>query len=204
MATQSVSSKLIDKLISRSVAPPLRGAGFTRRARAFERRSQDLVHCVHFQSSKWNTPDSARFTGNVMVVWPRWHEVWTDKPFTTAHTAAPVAHDRVGSLALGADTWWEVAPHTDLEALGDDVARAVASASAMFFRRFDSLKAILTILESGAALPGIVPQPLIHVAALAASGDLPRARAQLSRALEDKPDWQAARLVAQRLGLNAA
>lgn len=204
MATQSLSSKLIDKLITRSIAPTLRSAGFTRRARAFERRSHDVVHCIHFLAWKWNTPNLAQFTGNVIVVWPRWHEVWTGRPFKAAHTAAPIAEDRVGSLALGRDTWWEVTPHTDLRELGDEVARLVTRASDMFFDRYSSLKAILAFLESGGALPGIVPQPLIHATALAQSGDLSRARALLSRALEEKPDWHYARMVAQRLGLSPA
>src|SRR5687767_11066173 len=114
VATKSPSSRLIDSLITRSVAPGLRSAGCTRRGRVFVRQSQELFHCVHFQASRWNVPDSARFTGNVIAVWPHWHELWTGRPFDAAHTAAPIAEDRVGSLSSGKDTWWQVQADTSL------------------------------------------------------------------------------------------
>src|SRR5688500_8264073 len=77
---QSASSKALDSFITRTIAPVLRQRGFSRRARSFSRSHEDLYHCVHVLAWKWNTPTEAQFTINLLVIWPRWHEVWTGKP----------------------------------------------------------------------------------------------------------------------------
>jgi hypothetical protein len=166
-------------------------------------QSEELFHCVHFQASRWNLPDSARFTGNVIAVWPQWHELWTGQPFDAAHTAAPIAHDRVGSLSLGEDTWWQVQADTSLDELGVEVRASVDRACDLFFSRFQNLRTVLTFLESGGLLPGVVPQPLIRAALLVHFSRHSEATQQLRAAREARPDWELVSVVARRLGLSS-
>jgi hypothetical protein len=201
VAAKSPSSKLVDQLITRYVAPGLRSAGFARRGRAFVRSSNDLLHCVHFQPSKWNTPDSASFTGNLLAVWPRWHEIWTGRRFEAAYKAAPIADARVGLLVLGEDTWWQVEPGMPIERLGREVSMVVDRGCELFSDRFRSLDATLALLENGDQLPGAVPQPLIHAAILVDKGRREAAIDRLRHALAARPDWHEGRVVAERLNL---
>ncbi|HVF40563.1 MAG TPA: DUF4304 domain-containing protein, partial [Gemmatimonadaceae bacterium] len=94
MPERFASSKVLDVLIARALAPELRNRSFKRSGRTFTKLSEDLYHCVHVQTSKWNTPEEAEFTVNLRVIWPRWHEIWTGKSLpSNPATGAPVADE---------------------------------------------------------------------------------------------------------------
>jgi hypothetical protein len=153
----------------------------------------------------WNTPDAASFTINLLVTWPRWHEVWTGRPFpSNPASAAPVAQDRVGSLLYGKDRWWELRPEAHDERLSQEVLEALDAACDQFFPQYGSSGDLLARLDSGRPLPGLAPGPLVHATLLVAAGRLLEARRAVDDLGATQPDWQAVRAVAERLGLSGA
>lgn len=87
---RSESSLAVDAVVRQMAKTPALKES-SRRGRWFIRAVSDVFHYDYVQSSQWNTPDEARFTVNLHVVWPRWEEVWTGRLFTGAHEAAMVA-----------------------------------------------------------------------------------------------------------------
>ena len=59
----------IDRLVSESIAPLLKGKGFKRRKLAFSQPFENGFDVLVVQKSSWNSRDDARFTINLGVYW---------------------------------------------------------------------------------------------------------------------------------------
>ena len=124
---KSPSSKVIDAIISSGPRQFLKDQGFRKMARSFVKEVGGLYWIINFQSSMWNSPESARFTINVMLVLPFLHEVWTPHPLpANPASAASLCSFRIGLLMPEKkDHWWEVDPTTNAEAVGIELVEAL-------------------------------------------------------------------------------
>lgn len=120
---KSPSSKVIDAIIANGPKQFLKEHGFRKMARSFVKESGELFWIINFQSSMWNSPESARFTINVMIVLPFLHETWTPNQMpANPASAAPLCSFRIGLLMPERkDHWWEVDPTTNAEAVGAEI-----------------------------------------------------------------------------------
>lgn len=156
-ATKNVSSVCGAALIS---------FGFSRRAPHLFRQSNDLFHCVHFQSSRWGSRDAGNFTINLVVTSASLYHHWTGRSLpTNPATALWPIQQRLGSVCPeGRDLWWDVSVETDVPALAAEISHRLQAHGLPFFDRFSSSSAILDIVQHGATLPGMTaPQmPLLR------------------------------------------
>ena len=145
MAPQSETSRLIDSIIAAGPAALLKDRGFRKSARSFHAQAGDLFQVVQFQASMWNTPDSARFTINLNIVLPFFHEKWTGKPFPkNPGSAAPIITQRIGLLMAGkTDHWWEISPESDVPSVARDVSTALSTHGLPFLDQHTSLDLLL-------------------------------------------------------------
>jgi hypothetical protein len=94
------------------IAPALRQRGFRGSGTAYV--FPDDTHWLQlgFQSSKWNTSAEAAFTVNVAVAdkvaWARFALGRNRPPNPNATYSRDTAVWRLGSLAFGADCWWQI------------------------------------------------------------------------------------------------
>src|SRR5262249_25392749 len=116
MPIKSETSRLIDQIIATGPAPLLKERGYRQLARSFNAATDGLYKVVQFQSSMWNTPDSARFTSNLMIALPYFHEKWKGQPFPkNPGSAAPILSQRIGHLMPEKqDYWWKVTPKSNV------------------------------------------------------------------------------------------
>lgn len=153
----SASSKLIDAVIREGAAPLLREAGFKKKARSFCKDVGDLIHVVNFQSSRFNDPDSASFTINLNLVFPRFHEAYLlGSPFPkNPGSAVPVIGQRIGFLLPGrSDHWWEVAVGVDPTPVSADLEEVLRVFGLPFLEHYPDTNALLEVLLGGEA-PGL-------------------------------------------------
>jgi hypothetical protein len=153
---QSLTSVVI-AASSKATQTLLAAEGFRRKSVHLLRASSDVLHCVHFQSSKWGTAQDGQFTVNFVVTWPSIYEAWTGKPLpANAATAAYPIQNRIGScLPERTDVWWTVNDQTDAEAVAQKVASTVAETAPSFFARFSTTAMVLACLREHGGLPGL-------------------------------------------------
>jgi hypothetical protein len=168
MTTKSPSSKAIDSVIQNHVKPFLKAEGFRKSARSFHRAKGEVIQVVNFQASMWNTPEGARFTINLNIVLPAFHEKWTGKPVPkNPSSAAAVCAYRIGLLMPeGKDHWWEVTPDSDTVSISREVADAIKEIGLPFLDKASELEYLLIKLQAEAHFPGIVMNKSLAAAIL--------------------------------------
>ncbi len=120
-------SKIIDEIIKAELAPLLKQSGFKMRARNFYREHSDRTDLINIQASQWNEGFEGKFTVNVGVYFPEISKL-IDAPQVKG---LPKEYDctvrqRIGLITEGSrDTWWEVNPEIDRDAVAIDLASRV-------------------------------------------------------------------------------
>jgi hypothetical protein len=204
---QSLTSLAI-AATSRVTQTLLAREGFKRKSVHLLRESSDVLHCIHFQSSKWGTARDGQFTMNFVVTWPSIYEAWTGKPLpANAATATYPIQNRIGScLPERTDVWWTVDDQTDADALAQEVAGTVARTAPAFFARFSSTEMVLASLREHGGLPGLTAAQahLVHAFLAKSAGRAAEAEQTLAAALAiagSSPFKNTIRSFAQRAGI---
>ncbi|MCE9593222.1 MAG: DUF4304 domain-containing protein [Planctomycetes bacterium] len=185
----------------------LKAAGFRRQGIHFHRQVDGLFHGVNFQSSRWGSVASGKFTVNFCVSSPTLVAVLYGTKFPSNPGAAlfPI-NQRIGDfMEPRRDHWWEVDERADASELAREAARSIVVLAPTFFARFTSRAATLALLRSGKG-PGLTAGqiPLVQAVLAAEFGELEDARRTLeeARASTDIAGFRAHVVeVARRLGL---
>ena len=148
---KSDSSKKIDEVISEGTKQYLKENGFRKTGRCFYKSGDIFIYVIDFQSSQYNDPTSAKFTINVNVVFPYFHEKWTNTPLPkNPSKAAAVISRRVGHLMNdNGDSWWEVSSETNAQELGMDIRKILSSSALPFLLEIDSVNKVLELVRNG-------------------------------------------------------
>jgi len=164
MGARSPSSRAVGEVIRIGPAPMLKARGYRRTARTFFQHEGELYKVVNFQASRWNSPDCAEFTVDLSVVLPFFHEMWTGRTFPrNPGSAAPMVQERIGTLMpTGRDHWWEVRAEVNVSAVAEEVRESLEKYGLPYLDSNASTVALMERLESGLALPGVLPpHPLL-------------------------------------------
>lgn len=158
MTTKSPSSKVIDTVIQSHVKPFLTAEGFRRSARSFHRTKGEVIQIINFQSSLWNTPEEAKFTINLNIVSPAFHEKWTGSLLPkNPSSAAAVCSYRIGLLMPeGKDHWWAVTPDTDANSLSSELTAVIRDVGLPFLDKVSDLEYLLDKIQKEPHFPGVV------------------------------------------------
>ena len=203
----SPTSRLIDKIVALGPQPLLKREGYRKTARSFHRGAGEVIAVVNFQSSMWNSPSSARFTVNLSVAVPFFHEKLTGVPFPkNPGSAAPVITERIGLLTpSGLDHWWEVTPDTDCAATATDVTSALERYGLPFLDRHLGPEALATAVQNSAFLR--TNDAIAQAIFLSYLGRREAARGVLSAAIASNTHagfGNTLRLISTRLGFESA
>jgi hypothetical protein len=168
MPIKSETSRLIDRIIATGPAPRLKERGYRKLARSFNAATDGLYKVVQFQASMWNTPDSARFTVNLMIALPYFHEKWTGQPFPkNPGSAAPVLSLRIGQLMPAKqDYWWEVTPKSNIEAIVSHVTNALTEYGLPYLDRHADILVLTDAAERKDAMRRMAVNPELCLAIL--------------------------------------
>lgn len=205
--TESLTATAI-AATSKLALAALAARGFKRKSPHLLRHSQDVLHCIHFQSSKWGTASDGQFTVNLVVTAPALYEAWTGRalPANPATASYPI-QERIGlCLPTRADTWWTVGPQTSIESLAEEVAAVIAHHGPAFFARFPNMQAILAHVRETNSLPGLTRAQavLVHACLAQLAGARDEAQALVLaelKAAETAPFRNAIRSFASRAGI---
>ncbi len=206
------SGRIIDQLIRKHVHPVLKGRGFLRKGRTWNRPRERFRDVIDVQASRWNEDSSGSFTINLGV-----YVQTADVAFLALRDAETPAfvkvtdcsvRTRIGALmdnqAKGdrRDHWWDFDEATDLVLLGQEVAGALATRAVPFLEQFDSLESVLGFLLDHEGHTLQLPLERIHAAAILAElGDRARARELLLEAYEVEAWRDNAASAARHLGI---
>lgn len=161
MATRraSVTRQAIQAVSAGAVASLLVPRGSRRRAPHFWRETDGIYQSVNVQASQWGTGDDGQFTINPGVSSPVLYTSFTGREFPkNPSTGFWPIYNRIGGLMPSrCDLWWKVESHTDVVALGLEVATALRDFALPFFER------IRTAEQFNSLLPG--DQPIAAVTA---------------------------------------
>jgi len=119
-------AKRIDEVVSASLAPALKQAGYRKTGRTFRRSQSRCVLVINVQASWTNVGSVGQFTINLGVYYPdaaRLHGGFrvTDKPIESDC----IVSERIGKLMPARlDHWWKVTEATNVRSLGDDLVTA--------------------------------------------------------------------------------
>ena len=163
---KSDSSKKIDEVIFEGAKKYLKDNGYKKSGRCFYKQGEEFVFVIDFQSSQFNDPSSAKFTINVDVVFPYFHEKWTNTPLPkNLCKAAKLVSRRIGHLMpAGCDYWWEVHPDLNAQKLGSEIQNVLSTYALPFFQEIDNINKALELVESGAKPPYSMYNPDIIAA----------------------------------------
>ncbi len=158
MTSKSLSSKTVDAVILGEVKSFLKSEGFRKSGRTFHRQKGEMIQVVNFQTTWLNTPDDARFTVNLNVVLPFYHEKWTGQPLPrNPGNAAAICSRRLGHLLPeGTDRWWTVTPSTDGVSVSREVAELIRSVGLPYLTKASDLQFLCEKLGSDKHFPGML------------------------------------------------
>ncbi len=184
MAPQSLTSRMTDQIVALGATPLLKAHGYRKSGRSFHVRAGEVLKVVAFQSSMWNMPDSARFTINLNVALPFFHEAFMGQPFPgNPASAVPIVGKRIGHLMpVRRDYWWELTPSSDVAQIASDVNQALSLYGIPFLDAEADVGKQIARLEAGQGLLGVPSsRQLSHAILLCYRGDHPRAAAVLRK-----------------------
>jgi Domain of unknown function (DUF4304) len=178
----------IAELVRTILAPPLTAAGFTRRARVWNRRRGDIADVIELQASRWNEPGKQSFTVNLGLFAPSvYRTCWQKDPPSFLRSEDCILrrrlHAALGETGAGQpkEQWWNVHDAADVERIGGEVAGLLAARAVPFLNRIETLRALCECLEQSAGQEAETPLGRIYLAiAKAELGDLVSARSILS------------------------
>src|SRR5262245_21969112 len=127
VSVKSATSRVVDTIIALGPGPLLSSCGYRKFGRSFHVQDSAVFKIVQFQSSMWNTPRSGRFTVNLNIALPYYHEIWTGTPFPkNPGSGALIVQQRIGHLMpIKQDFWWKVTPKSNAARIGSAVASAL-------------------------------------------------------------------------------
>lgn len=211
MPMKSETSRLIDRIVATGPQPFLKEAGYRKLARSFNVARGGLFKVVQFQASMWNTPDSARFTINLMIVLPYFHEKWTGQTFPkNPASAAPVLSQRIGHLIPeNRDYWWEVTPETNVERVASHVKDALSDQGLPFLDRHADVQVLIEAAERNDTMSRMaMMNPELRLAVLLSFQDKASEAAKIVEDLAKQNTHEGyaetLRRIAQRLELKVA
>jgi hypothetical protein len=116
-----------------SVAPALRGLGFTGSGQVFSLPSQTHFAQLGFQKSTYSTSDRVRVTANIAVIpVDVWEQARADSPHLPKKPAPSVFYGafawqkRIGDLLpSGEDMWWVIDGRSDAGPVATDIVESV-------------------------------------------------------------------------------
>jgi Domain of unknown function (DUF4304) len=197
------------KSVSETCIVSLKPHGFRRKSPHLYSETNDVFHCVHFQSSQWGSRESGRFTVNLAVTSPAIYRRWTGRRFpSNPATALWPIQQRIGTACGEArDLWWDVSADSDVSGIAADVCQRLVRCALPFFTRYPSTAAILADVQSGVAPPSItMPQlPLLHAILLADAGHHSEAAECIERAIaqhKGTPFCETIVMIARRLNVS--
>jgi len=123
---RTISTQLIDEVVSLGISPILREHGYKKLRRHFFREtSEGTLHLV-VQASQFNAPDRARFTINLWSYLPaiaaQNGEVLISEPQKQrGHAGIRIGH----LLPIQEDFWWDVASSSEVRSVAVDVEQAI-------------------------------------------------------------------------------
>jgi hypothetical protein len=124
------AEEAFDVLIAAHLWPRLREHDFRRTRYSFHRSAGRNWQVINFQKSAYSDRASVSFTVNVAVGLDLLRDGLRD--WTAGKRPAESSchlRERLGVLLVGEDTWWDVAPRSDLAALGDALVTAIEDAA---------------------------------------------------------------------------
>ncbi len=171
-----MATGVIDQVVRAFLDAPLRVAGFTRKARVWNRPRGNLVDVVDIQTSRWNEPGNQSFTLNLGVFVPAiYRTCWQKEPPRFAKEEDCLVRRRLseglGEVLYGGkqkEQWWTIHDSTDIDRVGNEVAGLLVSRVIPFFDRMDSLAAIHDVLEKSAGPEAKTPLARIYLAVVKA------------------------------------
>jgi hypothetical protein len=183
--------------------------GFKRRAPHFWRETDGIYQSVNFQASQWGTSDGGQFTINLGVSSPVLYTSFTGREFPkNPSTVLWPIYNRIGGLMPSrCDLWWKVEAHTDVVALGLEVAAALRDYALPFFERIRTAEQFNSLLLSDQPIAGVTAaqRPLIGATLAVRLGQNAEAQRMLCAALDahrGKPFESTVRTVAKQLEIH--
>ena len=203
----SKSGSVIDKLIRGYLHPVLKEKNFIRKERTWNRDARGFKDVIDVQASRWNEGESVSFTINLGVFVPSVYSIcWgVDAPSFVKESDC-IVRIRLGALLNDApkdkkrDHWWDSNSSTDfevstsstpnpadMETVGREVAKVIATRGISFLEQFDSLTAIHDFLIQDTGWEVRTPLGRIYLAIIKAQlGDLMGARQLLAELNTEK------------------
>jgi len=207
MRAKSRTASLIDTIIVAGAAPLLKASGYRKIARSFHAPADGLFKVVQFQTSPWNTPDSAQFTVNLNIVLPYFHEKWTGLSFPrNPGSAAPIITQRIGQLMAGKrDLWWEVTPTSNIQSISIQVGAALTEHGLPFLDQHSTCDSLVQEAERKVSLQRVAVNNDLRLAILL---NFQGKHVQAARIVQEiaetnthKPFAETISVIAKRLGL---
>lgn len=207
----SKSGSVIDQMIRLYLHPVLKEKNFVRKERTWNRDARGFKDVIDVQASRWNEGESVSFTVNLGVFVPSVYSLcWgVDAPAFVKESDG-IVRMRLGALLNDAlkgkkrDHWWDINSSAELETVGCEVAKFIATRGVSFLEQFDSLTAIHDFLTQDTGWEVRTPLGRIYLAIIKAQiGDLMGARQLLATFSTDTDCFWRERVskVADRLGI---
>jgi hypothetical protein len=192
-------------IVKSSVAPLLRGAGFTRRGLTFARPGGAYIQILSIQRSSFNHRERCTFTFNTGVfvssVAATYYQSHAPKHPTES---ACLLRRRGGYIAGTHDLWFELTPSSDLSLLN---AQVRAHVSDVLLPYLDSLRNPESFLAALSPLPADPQQQVFRAIFFVCEGQNERGASTLRSLLSgaSNPVYRASLLsLCERLGLSQA
>ncbi|EMY78282.1 PF14137 domain protein [Leptospira weilii serovar Ranarum str. ICFT] len=130
---------------------------FKRLGNHLYRNSNDLIHCIHFQYSQWNSGENGKFTINLAIVSESLYKFWTGNslPKNPATALWPIQVRLSSLLPEKFDKWWTVDLNTNLVILTKEIIECLQAYALPFFSKYSSINELFDELKFDKSIPGI-------------------------------------------------
>lgn len=143
---KSESSKRVDEVIAKGAKAVLKEKGFKKSGRSFYKEDGNFIQSVAFQTSQYNNPEDVKFSVNLNIVLPYFHEKWTNTPTpNNPSTAAAIISKR-----LGGEHWWNISLEADFAVIAEEVSNLLANQGLPFLEENSGIDKIITLVSSSA------------------------------------------------------
>jgi hypothetical protein len=140
------------ELVKSIISPRLKILGFKKSNLNFNRKLNDLTHCVKIQKSQWNHGEFISFTVN--------YGFFNDTIYSLSRDTSDIpkfindndcfAWGRTGHLIYGNDYWYELAIQKPLNLIVDQVSKDFDDKVIPLINQFDSLESMAPLMRSRA------------------------------------------------------